>query len=203
MSTYNNFSYPNKCRISNWFLPNEVKLLDTYEGKVFCGIFSRDGNYFVTASQGWWFFFLYWRFVELIFVDQQIRLYKSDTGVYSLFKTIHARDVGWSIIDIAFSPDQEHFVYSTWSNSCRLPILFKQSVILNYLFLVHLCSVNGDPDKQEPLNLINTSRRFCIFSVAFSSDGSEILGGSNEGYLYVYDRNINQRTLKVSCVSNY
>lgn len=62
---------------------------------------------------------------------------------------------------------------------------------------VHLCSVNGDPEKQIPLCLVNTSRRFCIFSVAFSSDGREIVGGANDGYLFVYDTQRNERTLQV------
>lgn len=45
--------------------------------------------------------------------------------------------------------------------------------------------------------LINSGRRFCVFSVGFSSDGNEILGGANDGYLYIYDRNRNQRSLMV------
>ncbi|KRT85038.1 WD40 domain-containing protein [Oryctes borbonicus] len=162
MCSYDRFSRPNKTKISNWFLPNHMEKLDKHDGKVFCGTFSREGNYFITASQ-----------------DQQIRIYKSDRGVYKLLKTIHARDVGWSIIDVAFSLNQEHFVYSTWSTA------------------LHLCSVDGDPEKQIPLCLVNTSRRFCIFSVAFSSDGREILGGANDGFLYIYDTQRNQRSLQI------
>ena len=30
--------------------------------------------------------------------------------------------------------------------------------------------------------------RFCIFSLRFSADGFEILGGANDGYIYLYDR---------------
>lgn len=67
-----------------------------------------------------------------------------------------------------------------------------------FFFLVHICPVKGDPDKQEPLCLIKSGRRFCVFSVAFSSDGQEILGGANDGFLYIYDRQRNQRSLKVS-----
>lgn len=78
-----------------------MSVLDVYHGKVFCGIFSKDGKSFITASQ-----------------DRQIRLYKSDDDSYKLFKTISARDIGWSIIDVAISPDQSQFVYSTWSSSC-------------------------------------------------------------------------------------
>ncbi|KAI4469449.1 ddb1- and cul4-associated factor 11 [Holotrichia oblita] len=157
MCPYDRFSRPNKTKISNCFLPNHMERLDKHDGKVFCGTFSKEGNYFITASQ-----------------DQKIRIYRSDRGVYKLLRTIHARDVGWSIIDVAFSPDQEHFVYSTWSTA-----------------------FNGDPEKQIPLCLVNTSRRFCIFSVAFSSDGREILGGANDGFLYIYDSQRNERTLQI------
>lgn len=47
-----NFSYSRKCKITNRYLPNTIKKLDSCSGKVFCGIFSKDGNYFMTASQG-------------------------------------------------------------------------------------------------------------------------------------------------------
>lgn len=65
---------------------------------------------------------------------------------------------------------------------------------------MHISSINEE--KQEPLSLVNTSRRFCIFSVAFSNDGKEILGGSNDGDLYIFDRELNHRTLKVSFRKN-
>ncbi|KAJ8953999.1 hypothetical protein NQ318_004290 [Aromia moschata] len=70
-------------------------------------------------------------------------MYNSGDGSYRLFSSLRARDVGWSIIDIAFSPDKEHYVYSTWSSS------------------LHLCSVNGNTEHQEPLSLVHTGRRFC------------------------------------------
>ncbi|KAB0793266.1 hypothetical protein PPYR_12886 [Photinus pyralis] len=162
MCTYSSFSYANKCKIANRYLPNKMTVLDRYAGKAFCGIYSKDGEYFITASQ-----------------DRQIRLYKSGDNSYKCTNSFFARDVGWSIIDVAFSPDREHFVYSTWSSS------------------LHQCSVLGDSDHQEPLCLVNTGRRFCVFSVIFSSDGKEILGGANDGYIYVYDRLSNRRSLRI------
>ncbi|XP_025835140.1 DDB1- and CUL4-associated factor 11 isoform X2 [Agrilus planipennis] len=167
MTTYNNFSHPNKCRIANEFLPNVMKTLEAYAGKAFCGTFSKNGNHFITASQ-----------------DRQIRVYKSDDEYYKLVNNIYARDVGWSIIDVGFSPDQEHFVYSTWSSS------------------LHMCSINGESDKQEQLCLVKTGRRFCVFSVLFSSDGTEILGGANDGSLYIYDMIRKERTLRI-CAHDY
>ncbi|KAJ8938518.1 hypothetical protein NQ314_011461 [Rhamnusium bicolor] len=160
--TSNSFSHGNKCKISNRYLPNDMSVMDGCAGKVFCGIFSNNGNCFITASQ-----------------DRHIRLYNSGDGSYKLFKSLRARDVGWSIIDVAFSPDREHFVYSTWSSS------------------LHLCPVNGNTEHQEPLSLLNTGRRFCVFSVVFSSDGRELLGGANDGCLYIYDQQRHGRTLKI------
>lgn len=95
-------------------------ILDGYSGKVFCGNFSKDGNYFITASQGLLSISVSdFIFDPYIFLDRQIRLYQSGNGSYKFFNKINARDVGWSIIDVAFSPDQESFVYSSWSTSCK------------------------------------------------------------------------------------
>ncbi|XP_066138934.1 DDB1- and CUL4-associated factor 11 isoform X2 [Euwallacea fornicatus] len=158
-----NFTRRVKCKISNQYIPNEmVVALENSTGKVFCGIFSPDGNTFLTASQ-----------------DRHIRLYNSKDCSYGLLKSVRARDVGWSIIDVAFSPDGEHFVYSTWSPS------------------LHMCPVNGTSDHQEPLSLLNTNRRFCVFSVVFSSDGKELVCGANDGCLYIYNIEGKKRTLKI------
>ncbi|CAH1170358.1 unnamed protein product [Phaedon cochleariae] len=156
------FSKNKKCSISNRYLPNEMSLLDNSSGKVFCGVFSKDGSRFITAAQ-----------------DRSIRLYNSDDGSYKFIRSIRARDVGWSIIDVAFSPNREHFVYSTWSSA------------------LHLCSVNENTDHQEPLSLLKSGRRFCVFSVVFSSDGKELLGGANDGCLYIYDLEQHGRKLKI------
>lgn len=52
MSSYTGFSYARKNHINNRYIPNSMSDLDKYSGKVFCGIFSKDGKYFITASQG-------------------------------------------------------------------------------------------------------------------------------------------------------
>lgn len=47
-----------------------------------------------------------------------IRIYDSSTVRYKCQNEIIAKDMNWCILDIAFSPGSEYFVYSTWS-SCR------------------------------------------------------------------------------------
>lgn len=62
---------------------------------------------------------------------------------------------------------------------------------------MHLVRLS-DPETHESLPLCPEDRRFCIFSTVFSTDGREILGGANDGFLYVYDLECNQRALRVS-----
>ncbi|WAR12871.1 DCA11-like protein [Mya arenaria] len=47
------------------------------------------------------------------------------------------------------------------------------------------------------LPLHPNANSFCIFSLTFSSDNREIMGGANDGNLYVYDRDSGQRSLKI------
>ena len=74
------FTKSHKCFLSSHFLPNKMTKFDKYQSKAFCGTFSTNGKLFLTACQ-----------------DFNIRIY--DTSSQKLFKTIWARDVGWSILD--------------------------------------------------------------------------------------------------------
>ncbi|PNF20119.1 DDB1- and CUL4-associated factor 11 [Cryptotermes secundus] len=156
------FTQGDRCKITNNYIPNKMKTVATYHSKAFCGTYSEDGNYFLTACQ-----------------DRNLRLYCTTEGKFEMLKTIQARDVGWSVLDTAFSPDGNYIVYSSWSEC------------------LHLCRLYGDSETQDALPLCPEERRFCIFSLVFSSDGREILGGANDGFLYVYDRECNQRALRI------
>ena len=79
-------------------------------------------------------------------------------------------------IKIDLFQDGRQLVYSSWSDN------------------LHFVSL-GDADDEEDggrqhynLQLHPGDHQFCVFSVRFSSDGREILGGANDGCLYVYDR---------------
>lgn len=47
--------------------------------------------------------------------DQNIRLYDTRRGRFHLQRTVKARDVGWSVLDVCFTPDAQHVLYSSWS----------------------------------------------------------------------------------------
>ncbi|KAK2858600.1 hypothetical protein Q5P01_003220 [Channa striata] len=156
------FSHGECSRIRTHFLPNYVSHKDTYQQKAFCGVYSENGNMFLSACQ-----------------DQNIRLYDTTRGRFSLRRTVKARDVGWSVLDVCFTPDARHVLYSSWSD------------------YIHLCSIEGDSEIHTALDLNPDERRFCVFSLAASTDGKEILGGANDGCLYVFDLEQNKRTLKI------
>lgn len=156
------FSAGDRCLINSRFLPNKFERLASYHHKVFCSTFSKSGNIFLTACQ-----------------DQNVRIYDTMHSKFELLKTIRARDVGWSVLDVAFSPDGNYLIYSSWSDC------------------IHLCNIFGDHEVHESLLLSPGEHSFCIFSLMFSSDNREIVGGANDGCLYVYDRESNQRTLRI------
>ncbi|XP_054719649.1 DDB1- and CUL4-associated factor 11-like [Uloborus diversus] len=156
------FSQGDRCQIIKRVLPNKMNMLDRYHGKVFCGTFAKDGDVFMSAAQ-----------------DYCIRLYDTSKGRFNLKRTVEARDVGWSILDIAVSPDGSSFIYCSWSES------------------IHICNVFGEQEVHEALPLFPDERRFCVFALRFSQDGREILGGANDECLYVYNREENKRTLKI------
>lgn len=152
------------CRsASSCYVPNNMEVKEQYCNKVFCGTYSQSGDIFLSACQ-----------------DRQIRIYDTSKGRFRKFNTIHALDVGWSILDTCFSPDSRYLVYSSWSD---------------YL---HLCDVHGQHNVHQTLPLTPESQHgFCIFSVVFSQDNRELLGGANDRRLYVYDLEREVRTLCV------
>jgi len=64
---------------------------------------------------------------------------------------------------------------------------------------LHLCNIYGDHQTHTALYLDpETEHSFCIFSTAFSQDNREIMGGANDRCLYVFDRELNKRTLRIA-----
>ena len=96
------FDAPHRNLITNKFLPNTVQKIASYDNKAFCGVYSKQGDIFLSASQ-----------------DRNIRIYDTTRGKFQLFKTILARDFGWSVLDVAFSPDGRSVCYSSWSESSK------------------------------------------------------------------------------------
>ncbi|XP_065064289.1 DDB1- and CUL4-associated factor 11-like [Rhopilema esculentum] len=157
------FCPSDQVRLHDIFLPNSMQTMKKFRQKLFCGEYSTDGTVFMSACQ-----------------DQHIRLYDTTNGNFKLFRDISARDISWSIVDTAYSPDQRFLIYASWSDS------------------IYLCNIYGDYETHVPLNLRPEESRFCAFSICFSQDNTQILAGGSDQCLYVYDRGGDKRTLRVS-----
>ncbi len=60
-------------------------------------------------------------------------------------------------------------------------------------------NINQNESNIIPLNLQPPhSHRFSIFSLQYSIDGSEIIGGSNDTHVYIYDLHKQKRILRVN-----
>lgn len=115
-----------KCKINNTFIPNHCsQSLAMLTSKVFCGNFNSDGSRFATGSQ-----------------DQVVRIFDSSTESYQRINFINAKCVSWCLLDIAFSPCDKYFAYSTWSDC------------------LHICPVDGDDEDVRCLSLNTTVNRF-------------------------------------------
>ncbi|KAH8373778.1 DDB1- and CUL4-associated factor 11 [Drosophila serrata] len=148
------FSKNQQRYISNLYIPNKKSTrLMSLDSKVFVTKFNRTGSKLLTACQ-----------------DGFVRIYDGEKGTYHLLNRIRARDVEWSIIDADFSPNGQHFAYSTWSRS----------------FFV--MPVNGGEDDCQWIDVHGLpNHRLAIFSLRYSPTGDKIVGASNNAMVIVTD----------------
>ena len=64
---------------------------------------------------------------------------------------------------------------------------------------VYLVRLNEDNERSsiQPLHLQPQANSFSIFSLQYSADGSEIICGSNDRFVYIYDLQQGRRILRV------
>ncbi|XP_069735147.1 DDB1- and CUL4-associated factor 11-like [Phaenicophaeus curvirostris] len=156
------FSAVEQNRLSSRFLPNAEVFAATYPHKAFCGVFNGDGSLFVSACQ-----------------DHSLRVYGAAGRGLRLLRSTRGRDVGWSILDVAFTPDGRHGLYCSWSP------------------YVHTFNIHGEDETHMAMDLRPPDRRFALFSLAVGPGGQEVWGGANNGCVYVYDRGGQRRVLRV------
>ncbi|EDW74251.1 uncharacterized protein Dwil_GK21482 [Drosophila willistoni] len=148
------FSSNQQRYINNMYIPNQKSTrLMSLDSKIFVTKFNRDGSKLMTACQ-----------------DGYVRIYDGLKGTYHLLNRINARDVQYSIIDADFSPNGQHFAYSTWSRS------------------FFIMPVNGTGDDCQWIDVNDmSSNRVGIFSLRYSPTGDTIIGGSNNASVIVGD----------------
>ncbi|XP_067945262.1 DDB1- and CUL4-associated factor 11-like [Watersipora subatra] len=112
--------------------------------------------------------------------DCRIRIFDTSNNSWAKVKRIDCKDVGWSVLDVDFSHGGNHLVYASWSE---------------YL---HICNIRGEQETHNALYLdADTRQRTGVFSVRFNADDSELVAGTNGGYIYIFSRELHKRTMKI------
>uniref|UniRef100_A0A7S3VU90 Anaphase-promoting complex subunit 4 WD40 domain-containing protein n=1 Tax=Dunaliella tertiolecta TaxID=3047 RepID=A0A7S3VU90_DUNTE len=162
-----------QCRSGN--LPTQPKRqVDDMDSRAYIGQFSdMDGRFFVAAYQ-----------------DQRVRLYDVEKD-WELRKDVRARGIRWTITDTCLSPDQRFLLYSSISPTVHLLALGASWDVVESLANVTEVheSLDFDPEGHE---------RFGIWSLAWSGDGREIIAGTNNESVYIYDVATSTINAKVS-----
>jgi len=87
-------------------------------------------------------------------------------------------NIGYSLLDIDISNNNENIIYSTWSNS------------------IYLYSILNE--KQYSLKLKDLNEPFGVFSIQFNNlNENEILTGTSKGIIYLFDINKNKSIFEI------
>ncbi|KAF1841693.1 WD40 repeat-like protein [Cucurbitaria berberidis CBS 394.84] len=143
-----------------------------YNARCYSGQFSDDGNFFFSCAQ-----------------DFRVRMYDTSNPYdWKYYKSVVYPYGQWTITDASLSPDNRFLAYSSI-----------RSVV---------CLAPTDPDNEAEPNLLDFANiggsnargfhtNFGIWSIRFSGDGREIVAGTGDNSVYVYDIERQQSVLRI------
>ncbi|MCJ1404199.1 hypothetical protein MMC11_007424 [Xylographa trunciseda] len=146
-----------------------------YNARCYSGQFSDDGNFFFSCGQ-----------------DFKVRMYDtSNPYEWKYYKTVVYPSGQWTITDATLSPDNKYLAYSSIRST--------------------VCLAATDPSESgEPwlLDFADTAgsrghrahhgySQFGIWSIRFSGDGREIVAGTGDHSVYVYDIESRRSILRI------
>ncbi|KAJ1262861.1 hypothetical protein BS78_09G141300 [Paspalum vaginatum] len=189
------FSSCDRAFVLGRYVPtNGPEILDRMDSRAYVSQFSADGTLFVAGFQ-----VCYAQAqpttVEVLLSSwkprsgSHIRIYDVDRG-WITHKDIHARSLRWTISDVSLSLDQRYLVYSSLA-----PII--HIVNISNAARESYANVTDVHDGLDFSQHEDVQYSFGIFSVKFSSDGRELVAGSNDESIYVYDICANKLTLRL------
>ncbi|OJJ43475.1 hypothetical protein ASPZODRAFT_74378 [Penicilliopsis zonata CBS 506.65] len=146
-----------------------------YDSRCYSGQFSDDGNFFFCCSQ-----------------DFKVRMYDTSNPYdWKYYKTVDYPFGQWTITDASLSPDNRFLAYSSIRNL--------------------VCLAPTDPADQSDPSILDLSitpsgrvgrghfgsSHFGIWSLRFSGDGREIVAGTSDHSVVVYDIETRQTVLRL------
>jgi len=160
-------SQPFPVLLSSALLPNKlVQVYREFDNRVYNGQFTSDGNCFYGSSQ-----------------DQILVYNTSDPRAWVRSRTIAGRSIRWTITDIDITPCRKFLVYSTLDSHVNLVSLQPTEEDNPYQAVTDgRGSVGRTFELADP-----NGEGFGVFSVKVSGDGREIVAGTTQRTIEVYD----------------
>ncbi|MFQ6625821.1 hypothetical protein Gotur_006441 [Gossypium turneri] len=123
-----------------------------------------------------------------------IRIYNVDRG-WKVKKNILAKSLRWTVTDTSLSPDRRHLVYTSMSPIVHIVNVGSATTesLANITFYV-FSGGHGGLD----FSAADGGYSFGIFSVKFSTDGRELVAGSSDDSIYIYDLEANKLSLLIA-----
>lgn len=159
------FSSGDRCHVLSRYLPiYGPSVIDRMDSSTYVSQFSEDGSLFIAGFQ-----------------DSHIRIYNVDRN-WRIQKDIRARSLRWTITDTSLSPDRRFLVYSSISPIVHIVDVGSAATesVANITEIHEGLAFSSDASDYADYS-------FGIFSVKFSSDGRELVAGSSDDSIYVYD----------------
>ncbi|KAI4206775.1 MAG: hypothetical protein LQ348_000843 [Seirophora lacunosa] len=149
-----------------------------YDARCYSGQFSDDGNFFFSCAQ-----------------DFKVRMYDtSNPYKWKYYKTAVYPYGQWTITDASLSPDNKFLAYSSIRSIVCLASTDPNLSDDSPLFLDF--SYMGQRNQRGPFG--GASSHFGIWSIRFSGDGREVVAGTSDNSVYVYDIEAKKSILKIA-----
>jgi WD repeat-containing protein 23 len=144
-----------------------------YNARCYSGQFSDDGNFFFSCAQ-----------------DFRVRMYDTSNPYdWKYYKSVVYPYGQWTITDASLSPDNRFLAYSSIrSVVCLAPTDPNNDAEPHLLDLANMGSAQTRPSFHS---------YFGIWSIRFSGDGREIVAGTGDNSVYVYDIERRQSILRI------
>ncbi|KAJ5555073.1 hypothetical protein N7535_007518 [Penicillium sp. DV-2018c] len=152
--------------ISQGLIPGSVTdRIIHYDARSYSGQFSDDGNFFFCCSQ-----------------DFKVRMYDtSNPSDWKYYKTVEYPFGRWTITDATLSPDNRFLVYSSIREQAYMALTDPEDssdpTVLDFS-----APIGGNAGARR-----DSALRFGIWSLRFSGDGREVVAGTSECSIIVYD----------------
>lgn len=149
-------------------------MIINYNDRCYSGQFSDDGNFFFSCAQ-----------------DFRVRMYDTSNPYrWRYYKTVNYLGGQWTITDATLSPDNRYLAYSSIRSQVCLAPTDPDNTADPYL--LEFSDMGGQgrvPRGYHP--------HFGIWSLRFSGDGREVVAGTSDSSVYVYDLETRRSILRI------